>query len=143
MITARLDTSRKLRDKGFRQETKFKWYDAQGGNEPLTIEEATDRPWYATGCITCAAPTAEEIADQLPDRIELSNGETTSELRLQIQRNDKEDYEHKGWHVGYYGPDLCCYENDYEKLFTNAYLAEALAECWLWCVEQGHIKETK
>ena len=84
--------------------------------------------WFAS----FAAPTASEIADELPKEIVLTDGVFHGEFFpcfwYETCINE--------WSVNYSSEDSTL--ND--EAITNTSLVEALASLWQWCVEQGHIK---
>lgn len=120
MITPLLETCKTLKEKGFKQDTVGNWFE---------ISEGRIEMWWCKDlhmCTRlCAAPTAEEIADELPKVI--SGCVLTIKPVLSISG---------GWWVSYDNMT----NNTGMFLIEKDNMTEALAHCWVWCVDNGHIK---
>jgi len=141
MITVDLETAKKLRGAGFPQVAHWFWTELQGddaflygakrdGTQP-TLTPAPDLREYS------AAPTAEEILDELPDRIEIDK-ETTrcqcgkSDIRVSYKACflDMRKSEPTNQYIVRY---IHC--DEVFKFFRADTLANAAAEMWIYLKE--------
>lgn len=122
-ITPSYETCQKLKQAGFPQDCEFYYY-ADGDN--------TFVDFHIFGLLPeqylCAAPTAAEIADRLPDRIE-KDGEIY--LLTIVKHGDKH------YTCGYYNWVFEKYLHG--TSFGNENTAEAKSQLYMWCKERGYV----
>ena len=112
-IVVSREMGEKLKAAGWTKPTHYKW---RTTDNMLCI--ACDE------CISCPAPTAEEILAELPDK--------TFPLKLYAGNIVMKCFHTRGkWVVRFTADGHEC---------RAKALSEAAAQMWLWCVEKGHIK---
>ena len=120
MITTSLELSKRLKEAGWNEPTYFMWFNMRGDEWELHR--------YRNNGLQgdCFAPTAEEIIEKLPKRLE-SSGDY---FFLNCHRDGQ-------WLVSYYSmlQDYTCYINDERIAVYGESLADA---CALMCI---HLKE--
>lgn len=117
-----LDTAKQLKAAGFPQKTHFNWYPPHKSIDG-DWEISPGRTWLTAAGQPCAAPTAQEIADQLPKSKRWPSSRNDAYLSMYLDPNHK-------WGVGY--EEEIDYEGGYFHVleFANT-MAEALALLWL------------
>ncbi|OAE01874.1 hypothetical protein [Arthrobacter sp. OY3WO11] len=125
VLVVTLETAKKLKAAGFPQEAPNYWYEFGDTSDGVTHELRTD-----TKCgfgRYSAAPTAQEIADQLPRKLRLDAPNAGTNLMLKIRPTQSS----AGWRVGYYNSTT---RQDLRKQIVEILaptMAEALALLWL------------
>lgn len=130
--TVSLDMAKLLKENGFRQDTSLIWAKPFDINNNFTGDEleVETNDWLRyqgmQHAIFCAAPTTDELLEELPEEIE-----TIAKGSLTINKlNNK--YE-------------VLYDDGLERLVclmicTNESLSEALASMWLYLKREGLLK---
>jgi len=146
-ITASIESSKKLKDAGFKQETEMQTFvitDKSTGVVSTFLNE------FGTGLCdldidnetaeVVFTPTAEEIMYALPDRInvEYRKGHTCDYV-LTIQKIEDRGSKTMCYLVGYCHTDTE-FEADWHNQIDNTSLVESLCSLYLWCVENKYIK---
>ena len=124
-----LETAKKLKTAGWKKPTALAWVK----HSPWFLAENKELPEWELVPVSIFdirgyeesyyAPTAEEVLRELPEKIDLN--EWRRDLQFIFISPEKGK-----WEVSY---------GQFKK-FKNKSLAEAAAQMWLWCVEQGYIK---
>ena len=109
--TVSLETAKLLKEAGFRQDTEMFWYPNPNGTTWDYILVTKDFKRVSGGLIYTAAPTTDELLEELPSRLNEHSG-----VLLIFKETD-------AYEVCYGGHD---------NRFINVSLPEALAQCWLW-----------
>lgn len=130
-ITPSFETCKALKEAGFKQETEFYYHEDEWDNISLDHKALEDDHGEYCGRILriCAAPTAEEIMEELPATL------GTPYYRLTITL---EDGNGPNKYCAYYG------EDKYKEIgFWNSNLSEALASLWLWAKSNNYLEVGK
>lgn len=122
MKTVILKTAKQLKANGFPQNSFFGWY------KPMEVWK-TGVYWRAFKG-SFAAPTAEEVLEELPKHIG-KNENYQPVLTISIFDEDKESDLH--WKVAYVENDK---EGSVIQFWDNS-LAEAAGKCWLYFKKEG------
>lgn len=145
MKTVSLELAKQLKETGFPQEAEFWWVieDPDWNEEPAVKHKSTlvNKPPRDN---VIAAPTADEILDQLPPRIQFKkkvkkNPDWSIDF---IPDNELEELKHSGfltinnpnrWVVNYMSNACFGIQNMAEVFYDdNQNLANAAAKCWLY-----------
>jgi len=135
MKTVTLETAKKLREAGFPQETHHKWIEGSNGQGVYFLDcdlrvIASHKGWDIV-----AAPTAEEVLDQLPAWIKMEDDE--GQAYLIVEKYEDENNENCNYKVKYESAYAEYPEPsrliDEDLWFVT--LAEAAAKMWLYLKE--------
>lgn len=131
MKTVSLELAKQLKEEGFPQETEFYWvkpYDINNdytGDEPVIDWKEWLEHVEMEKSIICAAPTAEEILEKLPDGVFVK--EADNDCFLEIRKNSKVEYVFEASYM------------DWKKVIGyreyGITLAEAAGKMWLYLKE--------
>lgn len=125
--TTSLETSKLLKETGFRQDSYFQWEQSLVKNEEkkwVISYSKEDRIVYGK----ISAPTSDELLEDLPYRIIHEN----EDCILKVAK-DKEGY------LVYYVKDYYGDEMEIPAKFMNFLLPEAVAQMYLWLRKEGLI----
>lgn len=122
--TTSLETSKALKEAGFRQEDiTYWWHDYNVHNDGLSVKNyylMNEKPTHSGLAKDYAAPTTDELLEELPKDTEICK-----RLSNYFIVNCEVDAKGPTWlHVR----------------FDNESLPEALAQCWLWLKKEGLLK---
>lgn len=130
--TVSLETSKALKEAGFRQDTSYFWYTGYEPRGPIYFK--TDLHLmnikYIHHSNGFASPTSDEILEELPSSIIWNS---TEPYGLRIEK-DSDKYVT----VWYYRENHCG-ESSLDK-FGSESLPEALAQMYLWLSKEGLLK---
>lgn len=118
-LVVTLETAKKLKAAGFPPEVAFAWY---CGTDGWSVDRAGG--FIGTCELPVCAPTAQEIADQLP--LEIPSKEYLGEQSELWLRKDGEDGKYYAW---YFVTGIKDVRSDYGEHAET--MAEALALLWL------------
>lgn len=110
-ICVSLETGKKLQAAGWNKPTHFRY----------------GPPWNSKDEIYM--PIAEEILRELPKCVKCPHMKYSSDLEIFVNAFDKWAIKYEPW-----------YPDEPRPFSSNKSLAEAAAQMWLWCVENGYIK---
>jgi hypothetical protein len=129
------DLSEKLKTAGYSQKTQFAFMamlrpDGSRAPEMLNEVKYQTQPEKEgfTVVTVCAAPLSDELLEQLPAKYVLRDGD---DYFLQIRKLGDDSG---------YSASLYLTSNLVGRRFEADKPADALAELYCWCVEQGYIK---
>lgn len=126
--TTSLETSEKLKEAGFRQDTYFRHYEHPESDSFLVEPHG----FIGDGLVVelCAAPTTDELLEELPRDIRDAKNKCQTPLRIYC--GPGKDYSVE-YHLTFNAP---------VAQFRHDDLCEALAQCWLW-LKQNNLLEAK
>jgi hypothetical protein len=128
-LVTNLETAKKLKTAGFPQETEYLWRDPQAFTSPEDmsfVEHRSRQRVTSEGMITLAAPTAQEIADQLPKNNKGLKEGSTGALTVYYGQLDN-----MKWRAGYEVWEA----DELWGVTSGDNLAEALANLYLALAE--------
>lgn len=124
LLVVTLETAQKLKAAGFPQSTSdkmtsvYSWAIARHADARAFLTKTDTRTQYSTSCIFFAAPTAQEIADQLPHWLDEEDGIWPLEISAK-------GLTERTWYAMYDRFGSTKYQVEADTL------AEALAALWL------------
>ena len=110
-----LERCKRLQEKGFPQETEFRWMTTPGGKRSVQYQIGGDEWAY----IVCAAPIVTELVGEIEKFKPGTN--------IEMGRYVLADGEDATWECSL----------DYEAVANADTLPNALADLWLWLRERG------
>lgn len=131
--TTSLETSKALKENGFRQDAYFNWLEMiteQGGVLRLIPQESLSNK-YSDISNYYAAPTSDELLEELPESV------TEHGVRYSMEIVRHKLFDEKKFFISYEDNDGCMLR---QECSDNESLPEALAACWLFLKKEGLIK---
>ncbi len=126
-----LETAKRLKAKGFPQDTERWWTVSSAVISPDAEYHLTSHPFDWGEFHKIAAPDATEIGELLPQRIPYEQGYLWIETCKLPPKRD--DLDQEGWECS-----ITLSTDDGGSMYLSRHLseAEARAACWLWLKEQ-------
>jgi len=150
MKTTSFSLSKQLREKGYPQEAAKWWWQDNFGLEKNKSRALEDHKPHnpKNGWIYFASPTADEILEKLPNRIQFKNKvKKNPDWSIEfIPDNELEELKHTGflticnpgrWCVNYMSNACFGVQNMAKVFYDDNNLANAAAKCWLYLKEKG------
>lgn len=129
--TTSLETSKKLKAAGFRQDTFFQWIFVHSAiNSEYNHWELLDKehPLYCKNAeIQYASFCSDELLSELPFKLRFQYDDYW--FQIQKLKNGSYDVRYSDWQ-----------HMKVKKIFQDELLCEALSQMWLWLKSEGIIK---
>lgn len=129
--TVSLDTARKLKESGFRQDTEYSWAESSSVMDSHLVHKSNFaacivKDWFS-------APTTDELIEELPACI-VKEQEPKKDVNcwLEIEKTYADEY-------------IVAYRHSQSELYEviNQSLPESLASMYLWLKSQGLLTNGK